>query len=177
MPCRVERPLAVSPPRVYIRGSPVLWCPQKHLNNPVDVYAKKVYTMMPKTQMLTRKNKRKKKLTHLEQLDEHAFIVKWVRQDSPITVGKKFSFQWIALWCQLTEVWSSKTGMWMRLTLSLPSSTFSTEMYKEVARIGSIVILYMSKLWKARFFMLCDVIFLVRLQEKFEMDHSWEWKG
>ena len=24
------------------------------------------------------------------------------------------------------------------------------------------------------FFMLCDVIFLVRLQEKFEIDHSWE---
>ena len=27
-----------------------------------------------------------------------------------------------------------------------------------------------------KFFILCDVIFLVRLQEKFEFDHSWEWK-
>ena len=31
--------------------------------------------------------------------------------------------------------------------------------------------------WKATFFLLCDAIFLVRLQEKFEIDHSWEWKG
>ena len=30
---------------------------------------------------------------------------------------------------------------------------------------------------KANFFILCDVIFLVRLQGKFEIDHSWEWKG
>ena len=42
---------------------------------------------------------------------------------------------------------------------------------------GSIIILHLSKLWKARFFILCDVIFLVRLQEKFEIDHSCEWKG
>ena len=33
----------------------------------------------------------------------------------------------------------------------------------------------LSKLWKAKFFILCDVILLMRLQEK--LDHSWEWKG
>ena len=27
---------------------------------------------------------------------------------------------------------------------------------------------------KAKFFILCDVIFLVRLQGKFAIDHSWE---
>ena len=26
---------------------------------------------------------------------------------------------------------------------------------------------------KTKFFILCDVIFLVRLQEKFAIDHSW----
>ena len=26
---------------------------------------------------------------------------------------------------------------------------------------------------KSQFFILCDVIFLVRLQEKFDIDHSW----
>ena len=26
-------------------------------------------------------------------------------------------------------------------------------------------------------FIVCDIIFLVRLQEKFEIDHSWERKG
>ena len=39
-------------------------------------------------------------------------------------------------------------------------------------RIGSIIIFHLRKLWKAKFFILCDVIFLVRLQEKFEIDHS-----
>ena len=28
-----------------------------------------------------------------------------------------------------------------------------------------------------QFFMLCDTTFLVRLQGKFEIDHTWEWKG
>ena len=32
---------------------------------------------------------------------------------------------------------------------------------------------HLSKLWKAKFFILCDVIFLVRLQGKFDIDHSW----
>ena len=40
-------------------------------------------------------------------------------------------------------------------------------------RIGSIF--HLIKLWKAKFFILCDLIFLVRLQRKYEIDHSWEW--
>ena len=39
----------------------------------------------------------------------------------------------------------------------------------EVVRMGSIIIFDLSKLWKAKFFILCDVIFLVRLQGKFEI--------
>ena len=39
-------------------------------------------------------------------------------------------------------------------------------------RIGSLIIFQLSKLWKAKFFILCDIIFLVRLQEKFEIDDS-----
>ena len=51
-------------------------------------------------------------------------------------------------------------------------------MYSEVVRIGSVIIFYLSTLRKAKSFSrLCDVIFLVRLQGKFEIDHSWEWKG
>ena len=45
----------------------------------------------------------------------------------------------------------------------------------EVVRIGSIIIFHLSKLWKANFFIRCGVIFLVRLQGKFEVDRSWEW--
>ena len=41
----------------------------------------------------------------------------------------------------------------------------------EVVRIGNIIIFHLSKLWKAKFFILCDVVvFLVRMQEKF-----WSW--
>ena len=56
--------------------------------------------------------------------------------------------------------------------------TLKREMYIcEVVRIGKLIISHLSELRKAKFFILCDVIFLVRLQEKFEIDHSWEWKG
>ena len=54
---------------------------------------------------------------------------------------------------------------------------FQEKRVSEMVRIGSIIIFRMSKLWKAMFFILCDVIFLVRLQGKFDIDHFWEWKG
>ena len=38
-------------------------------------------------------------------------------------------------------------------------------------RISYLIIFHLSKLWKATFFMLCDVMFLVRLQGKFDIDH------
>ena len=44
-------------------------------------------------------------------------------------------------------------------------------------RIGSIIIFHLRKLWKAKFSILCNVIFLVGLQGQFDIDHSWEWKG
>ena len=47
--------------------------------------------------------------------------------------------------------------------------------FSEVVRIGVINIFHLGKLWKTKFFILCDVTFLVKLQEKFEIDHSWEW--
>ena len=66
---------------------------------------------------------------------------------------------------------------------SLPSpqkyiiTTFKEKYTREAGRIGSIIIFHLSKLWKAKFFILYDVIFLVRLPGKFEIDHSWEWKA
>ena len=42
----------------------------------------------------------------------------------------------------------------------------------DVVRIGSVIISHLGELWKAKFLILCDVIFLVRLQGKFEIDHS-----
>ena len=39
---------------------------------------------------------------------------------------------------------------------------------------SNITIFHLSKLWKATFFIFCVFIFLVRLQWKFETDHSWE---
>ena len=40
----------------------------------------------------------------------------------------------------------------------------------EVARICIIIIFHMSKLWKVKFSLLCDVIFQVGLQEKFDSE-------
>ena len=47
----------------------------------------------------------------------------------------------------------------------------------KVVRICIKIIFHLSKLWKANFSLLCDVIFLVRLQGNFDIDHSQEWKG
>ena len=44
-----------------------------------------------------------------------------------------------------------------------------------VVRIGSIIIFLLNRLWKAKFSILSDVMFLVRLQGKFKIDHFWEW--
>lgn len=57
-----------------VKGQPGMFY-KVHHNTPSDVYAKKVYTMMPKTPLLT-KQKVKKKLTHLEELNTHGFTVK-----------------------------------------------------------------------------------------------------
>ena len=46
----------------------------------------------------------------------------------------------------------------------------------EVLRIGFIIIFHLSQLWETKFSILCDVMFLVRLQGKFDIDHSWKWK-
>ena len=39
-----------------------------------------------------------------------------------------------------------------------------------------MIIFHLSKLWKTKFFIPCDAIFLVRMKEKFGMDHYWEWR-
>ena len=51
------------------------------------------------------------------------------------------------------------------------------ECKSKVVWIGSIIIVHPSKLWKDKLLLLCDAIFLVRLQRKFDIDHSWERKG
>ena len=53
------------------------------------------------------------------------------------------------------------------------SQPFKTKCVSKVVRIGRITIVHLRNLWKAKFFILCAVIFLVRLQWKFEIDHSW----
>ena len=57
------------------------------------------------------------------------------------------------------------------------SQPFQEKCIGEVVRVHGIIVFQLSKLWKAKFSILCDVIFLGKLQEKFEIDYSWEWKG
>ena len=54
---------------------------------------------------------------------------------------------------------------------------FKEKCMNEVMRIESIITSHLSTLWKARFSILRDIIFLLRMQEKFDIDHSWEWRG
>ena len=70
----------------------------------------------------------------------------------------------------------------LTLWLSISKSTFSQPSYKEnciseVVWIGVIIIFHLSKLWKTKLSILCDVIFLVRLQEKFEIESLFGVKG
>ena len=48
-----------------------------------------------------------------------------------------------------------------------PPNLVNQKCISEGVRIGSIIIFYLVKLWKTKFFVLYDVIFLVRLQGKF----------
>ena len=70
---------------------------------------------------------------------------------------------------------SASTGRERTFHIKLDSSTgllFFFNDQGDVLSICSIIIFHPSKQWNARFFILCDVIFLVRLQGKFEIDHS-----
>ena len=89
--------------------------------------------------------------------------------------------QWRKDRTRFPVIWN---GMHVVLTLSYPGSKVNSpnlskkKCISEVVRIGVIVIIFhLSKLWKARFSILCDVIFLARLQGNFDIDHSQEWKG
>ena len=55
---------------------------------------------------------------------------------------------------------------------------YSTTLHNRITLVssgyGSIIVFHQSKLWEANFSILCDVMFLVRLQKKFELDNSWD---
>lgn len=57
-----------------VKGQPGMFY-KVHYDNPTDVYARKMMTLMPKTPLLARKTT-KKKITHLEELDLHSYSIK-----------------------------------------------------------------------------------------------------
>ena len=61
-------------------------------------------------------------------------------------------------WCQLQKVHSR--------------NLLKRDVYVRQWEFGSMIVFHLSKLWKANFFILCDAIFLVRLQGKFEIDFT-----
>ena len=73
---------------------------------------------------------------------------------------------WVFLMKSQTSV-SSSVGTENTVRLNYP------ECISDAVRIGSMIISHLSNLWKANFFILCDVRLLVRLQ----IDHSWEMKA
>ena len=71
------------------------------------------------------------------------------------------------------EIWN-----WSRLGVSYekPSSPCCAMFYFLRGCRGNMKLITLgSKLWKAKFSLLCDVIFLERLQGKLEIDHALEW--
>ena len=61
-----------------------------------------------------------------------------------------------------------------KFSINTFSRLFKEICISEAGRIGSITIFHRSKLWKAKFSILCDVILVVGLQGNFNSDHSWE---
>lgn len=68
------------------RGSDLKISLQRYLNNPTDMYYRKMFSLLPKTPVLAPRNK-KKKLTHVEQLEQHTFRVQWVGLQLDCTVA------------------------------------------------------------------------------------------
>ena len=108
----------------------------------------------------------------------------WRWKSSKRSSKSKWGYRQNENWCLARDVfgWISASAPQDYLTLSLQSSKsiFSERLKKicinEVVKIGGITN-HLSKLWKAKFFILCNAIFLMRLQGKFETDHSWNcWK-
>ncbi|XP_046362564.2 uncharacterized protein LOC124139499 [Haliotis rufescens] len=56
-----------------VKGMPGMYY-KRYLNNPTDMYYRKMFSLLPKTPVLAPRNK-KKKLTHVEQLEQHTFRV------------------------------------------------------------------------------------------------------
>ena len=74
------------------------------------------------------------------------------------------SSTWI---CGCRDAWPTQQLPSSKSTFSQPSKE---KCISEVMRIGSMILFHLSKLWKAKFSLLCDVIFLVRPQGKFDID-------
>ena len=88
------------------------------------------------------------------------------------------------------SLWGLKTSMWWgkayRNLLKVLYCTRNTSFFfpegfnlftPKLKKFILPVVFHLSKLWKAKFFILCvAIIYLVRLQGKFNIDHSWEWK-
>ena len=85
------------------------------------------------------------------------------------------TFYWVSTIKPCTETTGPFTPKFKKYNYSL--NFLQRLCMGKVVRIARILIVHQSKLWKDKFSILCDVIFLARLQGKYDIDHSWEWKG
>ena len=77
---------------------------------------------------------------------------------------KKWPWKWRVVFC-------SHILLASRMTVQ----TFHSQRVQKLHSPNKLLLIK-EVLWKAKFFILCGVIFLVRLQGKFGIDHSWEQK-
>ncbi|ELU07382.1 hypothetical protein CAPTEDRAFT_226170 [Capitella teleta] len=52
---------------------------KKHSDVPVEAYHRRLFSLLPKTPIINKQRKKRKKLTHLEELDHHSFSVSVIR--------------------------------------------------------------------------------------------------
>ena len=82
-----------------------------------------------------------------------------------------FFFRWYTFPNFCTQILSSGGPTSSKASATAAPNRLQRDAWRDVVRIGSRIIFHRSKLWKTKFFILCVVIFLVRLQGKFEIDH------
>ena len=75
------------------------------------------------------------------------------------------------------EIWGFFLPFHSQRILEVFSQPFKEECMSDVVRIISIIIFSSHEAIKNQVLHTCDIIFLLRLQGKFDIDHSWEWKG
>ena len=101
----------------------------------------------------------------------------WTSSNSPLALPYLWTVQLLWIISSMTMAWAFFNPFSPKLKKCILPN-FKKQSYERCSKnLYSIITFHLSKLCKVKFSILCDVIFLVRLQGNFDIDHSQEWKG